>query len=80
MNKEEYNIISHSLGINEFFEGKLPEEFYRNHFVAGENHTSYNNLEGLLSRGLLSKRKQFDQTVYNVTEKGIKEFKIEYKD
>ncbi len=72
MTNLEFNIISHTLGINhERFED-LPEQFSRNYYNYG-NEESFvvNDME---SKGLIEKFIKFDNNMFRVTKVGINTF------
>jgi len=79
INQEEFKIISHSLGVNtDVYSGvkELPKEYFRNHFQADKEHDCWQDLIHLEETGLMSKRKQFSQTVFHVTKEGQSQFEL----
>lgn len=67
LTEAERHVIEHSLGISQT--GKE----YRNSFVAAPGHTDWPTLAGLVTRGLMTKRKYplaKDDFVFHVTEAG----------
>lgn len=82
----ELDILGHSLGINIYNaiqsklkkDKKLPKEYYRNYFQADKGHHCWETLLGLVESGLMTKREQFGQCVFHVTDLGIQEFEKEF--
>jgi hypothetical protein len=86
MNKEttitgkEWDLISHSLGINLYHAKRserkkdryLPEEFYRNYYAAPKESKDFTSL---LNDGIVDTWEQNDYAYYCVTEKGIRAFR-----
>ena len=88
MSNKEFDIIGHSLGINVHYakvskkkkDKKLPKEYWRNHFQASEGHDDWTTLLELEKSKLLTKRIQFGEPVFHVTEKGKEMFKIKFNE
>jgi hypothetical protein len=86
MTDKEFDIIGHSLGVNVYHarkskkkkDKKLPIEYYRNYYQAGEGHHSWNELLHLHEIGLMSRRELFGQTVFHVTEEGKEKYKYKW--
>ena len=86
MTEKEFNIIGHSLGINVYHarnskkkkDKKLPKEYYRNYYQAGEGHHSWNGLLHMVQVGVMSRRLQFEQPVFHVTDEGKERFKYKW--
>lgn len=85
MTFEQIDILGTSLGVNVFHckqskkkkDKKLPKEFYRNRFCANEDHTDIDIIKDLVKMGYVaigSKINNGRDTLYYVTEEGIKEF------
>lgn len=69
LTKQELHVLQHSLGLTR---GKAE---YRNHFVTGSGSVDFPICEGLVEKGLMSKRRDpfnemSEQFVYHVTEEG----------
>jgi hypothetical protein len=83
MNQKQLELIGHSLGINVYHaqkskkksDKKLPKEYYRNYFQADKGHSSFSDLQHLVSIGLMTNREQFGQMVFHVTDEGKEMFK-----
>lgn len=84
---KQLEIIGHSLGVNVYHakisklkrDKKLPQQFYRNRFIAGDSHTDAPTLQELVSDGLMN-RGEKDPLIgasryWWVTEKGISIFR-----
>jgi hypothetical protein len=80
-------IMGHSLGINVYNainskkkkDKKLPKEYYRNRFCAGENHDDYIDLCELEGLGYMARGQKInnDQDIlWYVSEDGIARFKL----
>ena len=73
MNKNEIQIIKHTLGLD------YKKEPFRNHFVTGEGTVDFPICEGLVERGFMIKREHSllstGDFVYYVTEEGKKAIK-----
>lgn len=87
MKNKEFDIIGHSLGINTYHarlseykkDKELPSEFYRNYYCAGKKGEVFLELESLAEDGYMEKWEKFDNTYFSVTDKGILEFRKQFK-
>jgi len=87
MIEEQFKVVGHSLGINTYHaklserkkDKKLPEEFYRNYYCAGEPHGNYPILESLVEKGYMEKWVRLGNQYYSVTEEGVSEFRSQFK-
>lgn len=52
---EQLHILQHSLGVDQYGRG----EQYRNHYVAGEGHHSWEHLQALVEAGLMVEIKRY---------------------
>jgi len=87
MTQREFEIVAHSIGIHALTmkqskkksDKKLPDEFYRNRFVAGEGHTDMPILRSLEEKGYMKQGNNniSDSLFFFVTEVG--EFKFRKK-
>jgi len=84
MNKEQFKIVGHSLGINTYHaehseiekDKYLPEEFYRNYYCWGNvESTPSAEWEELVRNELAVSDVQREQIYYFVTDKGIQKFR-----
>ena len=82
---EQAEILSHSLGINLLHakqshkksDKKLPKEFYRNYFCAGNEHDDLSTLKALEKMGYMAQGQKINQglhTLWYVTDDGIAQF------
>lgn len=82
MTKTVLELIAHSLGVDTS-KKRLPKEFYRNRFIAGDDHSDYPTLHEAKGLGWMDcsepKEVFMDARVWYVTEEGIKRFRTEYK-
>lgn len=89
MTEAQLSLIGHSLGINVLHaklskkkkDKKLPSEFYRNRFCAGENHDDMLVLLSLESAEYMSRGTTINEgreTLWYVTEAGIKAFREQF--
>ena len=86
MTEKEFDIIGHSLGINVYHarnsnkkkDKKLPKEYYRNYYQAEEGHTNWNELLQMTKVGVMSRREQFGQPVFHVTDEGKERFRLKW--
>lgn len=76
-------ILGHSLGVNLYHakqsgkknDKKLPKEFYRNRFCAGEGHDDFPTLQSLEKMGYMAQGQKINEgrdTLWFVTEEGKK--------
>lgn len=83
-------ILGHTLGVNVYHaknsklkrDKKLPKEFYRNRFCAGENHDDINTLKELVLLGYMETGFTINQgkdTFYHATDLGTEKFIEEFK-
>lgn len=88
LNKQELDLIGHSLGVNIYHarlskkkkDKKLPKEYYRNYFSAGnEQNDNYLALVRLKERGLMSSSVHMEQTYFYVTDAGKEAFKAAFE-
>lgn len=79
-------ILGHSLGINVYNaynstkkrDKKLPKEFYRNRFCAGNGHEDLPTLQALEKIGYMAKGEKINaghDTLWYVTDEGIRRFR-----
>lgn len=79
-------ILGHSLGINLLHakesrkksDKKLPKEFYRNRFCAGNGHGELPTLQALEKMGYMAQGQKINQgrdTLWYVTDEGVKRFR-----
>ena len=89
MTESQLLLIGHTLGINVLHaklskkkkDKKLPKEFFRNRFCAGENHDDMLVLLSLESAEYMSRGTKINQgrdTLWYVTEAGIKAFREQF--
>lgn len=81
MTEKEFRIIGHSLGVKiDKYNGdkKLPKEYYRNYYQAGEGHDNWGDLQHLVKSGLMTQRKQFEMPVFHVTDEGKERFRLKF--
>ena len=82
---QEFTILGHCLGIHPYSaklsrkkkDKKLPEEFYRNYFCAGEKHSDLPILLTLQNKGFVEQRE--GTWYFHVTELGEFKFRQEFK-
>ena len=87
MKNKEFDIIGHSLGINTYHaklskykkDKELPCDFYRNYYCAGKKGGVFVELESLAADGYMDKWEKFDNIYFSVTDKGILEFRKQFK-
>lgn len=90
MTKGHLDILGHTLGINVYGaklskkakDKKLPKEFYRNRFCAGDNHSDILFIKELVNMGYMesfAKINEGKDTIYGVTNEGIKIFRELFK-
>lgn len=83
---EQCEILGHSLGINVFHaknshkkkDKKLPKEFYRNRFCAGDGHSDLATLQELEKMGFMVQSHKINDgrdTIWCVTDEGINSFR-----
>ena len=83
---EQVEILGHSLGVNVLHaknstkkkDKKLPKEFYRNRFCAGEDHDDFPTLQSLEKMGYMAQFAKINSgrdTLWYVTDEGIKIFR-----
>lgn len=72
--------VYHAFNSSKKKDRKLPKEFYRNHFCAGENHDDFPILESLEEKEFAYRRMQFDQIVFHITDNGQEVFRQTFKD
>ena len=88
--EREFEILGHSLGIHPKTckgskrkkDKKLPEEFYRNRFIAGPGHTDFKVLISLEEKSLMARWSNpttLDQWTFFVTEIGEFRFRKYFK-
>ena len=87
--KREFEILGHSLGIHpesnkrskNKSDKKLPDEFYRNRFLAGPNHKDMPELDSLKEKGFMDTGHNSisTDTFFFVTELGEFRFRSEFK-
>lgn len=83
--EHEFKILGHCLGIDpktnklskKKKDKKLPEEFYRNYFCAGEKHSDLPTLLTLQNKGFIEQRE--GTWYFHVTELGEFKFRKEFK-
>lgn len=84
---DKLDIMGHTLGVNVYHamrselkkDKRLPKQFYRNHFCAGKNCSDIATINELISSGYMASGKVIndgEDTLYYVTEAGIKIFRI----
>lgn len=83
--KYQIEIMGHSLGIHIFHaqtskkkkDKKLPKEFYRNRFCAGDSHDDMPTLIALEKMGYMARGHQLNggDTLWYVTDEGVKRFR-----
>jgi len=87
MDKEQFKIIGHSLGINTYHakhseiekDKYLPGEFYRNYFCAGtKGGDEYSILEQLEKDELMISQERHGDMYFFVTDKGIQKFRNDF--
>lgn len=84
MKVKEFKTVAHTLGIDVEFASRshllkdstLPQEFYRNYFLAGtDKHHSFNELKGLEDKEFMERQDHRNGLYFFVTEKGITRFR-----
>lgn len=87
MNKEQFKIVGHTIGINTYHaelssrkkDKYLPDEFYRNYFCAGnEKHHDFKILEELEQLGIMQRWEQMNNIYFCVTDLGIVAFRNQF--
>lgn len=79
-------ILGHSLGVNLLYskkstknrDKKLPKEFYRNRFCAGDGHDELPVLQSLEKMGYMAQGQKINEgrdMIWYVTDEGIKRFR-----
>lgn len=82
MYKKQFSIIAHALGVDIYKEKleKLPDEFYRNRYVAGRRHRSWKTLMELYDKGwALRQRFERGEYIFQITISGQVSFKKHYE-
>lgn len=86
INFKQAEILGHSLGVNLLHakqstkkrDKKLPKEFYRNRFCAGDGHEDLPTLQVLEKMAYMAQGSKINQgrdTIWYVTDEGIKRFR-----
>lgn len=89
MTKRQLEIVGHSLGINVYHakrskrksDKRLPKDFYRNRFCAGESHDDYPVLKELERLGFMKIGSAINggkDFLWYVTESGIRDFRSSF--
>lgn len=86
LQEKHINIIGHTLGVNVYHakrskfkkDKKLPKEFYRNRFCAGEGSSDISGIRDLVSMGHMKAGRVINDgrdTLYYITDEGISMFR-----
>ncbi len=90
MTFKQVEILGHSLGVNLFRakesnkkkDKKLPKEFYRNRFCAGDGHDDLSTLQSLEKIGYMAQGQKINEgrdTLWFVTEEGERRFRESFE-
>ena len=85
LKEEQFKLIGHALGINVYHVSRevhpekitLPDNFYRNRYIADTNHPNWQIIVELVQSGYMGQA--FNGTSFYVTTAGIETFKKMYK-